>query len=78
MTSGVNMTTTHQFVRPCTALHWESSTFETLNAPVMNDQIHDPMFWRISANIDVMEPWKPSFAWETRPQPGGHHPFRSH
>jgi hypothetical protein len=78
MTSGVIMTTTHQFVRPLTESHWESSMSEAPNAPVMKDQIQEATFSRTLAKNDVMELWTPSFACETRPQPGGHHPFRSH
>ncbi|MET3812423.1 hypothetical protein ABIB14_003553 [Arthrobacter sp. UYEF3] len=72
------MTITHQLVSPSTAIHCESSTFETVNAPVMNDHIHDAVLCKMFAKKDVMEPWTPSFAWETRPHPGGHHPFKSH
>lgn len=77
-TSGVIMTTTHQFVSPSTAIHCESSISETLNAPVINDQIQDATFWRMFANSEVMALWTPSFAWETRPHPGGHQPPSSH
>jgi hypothetical protein len=44
----------------------------------MKDQIQEATFWRMFAKSDVIDPWTPSFAWETRPHPGGHHPFRSH
>ncbi len=35
---------THQLVSPPIAAHCDSSTSETLKAPVMNPHIHDAMF----------------------------------
>jgi hypothetical protein len=77
-TSGVIMTTTHQLVSPSMESHWESSTSDTEKAPVMKAQSQDAMFWRMLAKRDVTAPKALSLACETKPQPGGHHPLRSH
>jgi hypothetical protein len=58
--------------------HWEPSTFDTVKAPVMKAHSHDAMFCRMFANSDVTAPRALSFACDTKPHPGGHHPLRSH
>ncbi len=72
------MTTTHQLVSPRMESHWESSMSDTENAPVMKAHSQDAMFWRMLAKRDVTAPMALSLVCETKPQPGGHQPLRSH
>ena len=77
-TKGVIITTTHQLVSPWTAVHWESSTSETPNAPEMKDHSQEAMLSRIPAKKPPMLEVTVSVAADSNPHPKGHHPPKVH
>ncbi|NVM96141.1 hypothetical protein [Arthrobacter wenxiniae] len=77
-TSGVIITTIHQFVIPLTIVQSEGPMSETPNAPEMNDHIQDAMLARMLANMSVIVCVTVSCVCDISPHPGGHHPPAEH